>query len=143
MTDSVRAGFQRLVGYRVERLEPGSAVIALELGEQHINRGGVTHGGVLATVMDAAMGHAGSYQGEGKPLRPAATLALSTSFLRPVKSGMIRVTARLRHAGRRVFFATAEVADGEGRVIATGQGTFAYRSRGGDDATVGAAAGDG
>jgi uncharacterized protein (TIGR00369 family) len=124
------SGFQRLVGYHVERLEPGCAVIALEIGPKHINRGGVAHGGVFATMMDAAMGHAGSYEGEGKPLRPVATLALSTSFLRPAKSGMIRVTARLRHAGRRVFFATAEVTDAEGQVVATGQGTFTYRSGG-------------
>ena len=66
--------FADLVGYRLAQWRADHAEIVLALGPQHVNRTGRLHGGVLATLIDAACGYAGTFAVEGRP-RHALTLA--------------------------------------------------------------------
>jgi uncharacterized protein (TIGR00369 family) len=124
--DSELSGYARLIGYRLTRWEPDFAEIALELGRQHENRGGIAHGGVLATLIDTACGFAGCWAPEGES-RAAVTLSLTTQFLAPAKSGRLIATGRRVGGGRGIFFATAEVRDADGALLARGEGVFRYR----------------
>jgi uncharacterized protein (TIGR00369 family) len=124
--DSELSGYARLIGYRLTRWEPDFAEIALELGSQHENRGGIAHGGVLATLIDTACGFAGCWAPKGES-RAAVTLSLTTQFLAPAKSGRLIATGRRVGGGRGIFFATAEVRDADGALLARGEGVFRYR----------------
>ena len=126
---SFQSGFRQLVGYEVETIEEGAAILVLELDDRHLNRTGITHGGVISTLIDAAMGYAGCYAEGEAALRRAATLSFTTSFLRPTKTGKIRARATVKPGGRQIFFATAEVHDEAGHLVAIGEGTYKYRSR--------------
>ncbi|MDF2764696.1 MAG: protein involved in aromatic compounds catabolism [Rhodospirillales bacterium] len=124
--ESELSGYARLIGYRLSRWEPDFAEIVLELGSQHENRGGIAHGGVLATLIDTACGFAGCWAPPGQT-RAAVTLSLTTQFLAPAKSGRLIATGRRVGGGRSIFFATAEVRDAEGTLLARGEGVFRYR----------------
>jgi len=125
--ESELSGFARLIGYRLVRWELDYAEVAMELGSQHLNRGGVAHGGALTSLIDTACGFAGCWAPPGES-RAAVTLSLTTSFLAPAKSGRLLATARKTGGGRGVFFASAEIRDDADVLIAHGDGVFRYRN---------------
>ena len=45
-------GFAQLVGYRLDEWELDYAEVDLDLERRHLNRTGVLHGGVIATLID-------------------------------------------------------------------------------------------
>ena len=124
--ESELSGYAKLIGYRLVRWEPDFAEIVLDLGPEHHNRGHVAHGGVLATLIDTACGFAGCWAPPGES-RAAVTLSMTTQFLAAAKSGRLIATGRRVGGGRGVFFATAEIRDADGAVVARGEGVFRYR----------------
>ena len=48
-------GFHNLLGYRQVSWEEDKAVIALDLKPEHLNMGGVIHGGVLSSLLDIVL----------------------------------------------------------------------------------------
>ncbi len=121
--------FAETIGYRLTAWREHAAEISLEVDARHMNRSGRLHGGVLATVIDAACGFAGCYQAPPGQGRRALTLSLTTQYLRPVADGTrLTATATRSGGGRTIFFSSCEVRDAEGRLVATGSGTFKYRS---------------
>ncbi len=93
-----------------------------------INRSGRLHGGVLATVIDAACGFAGCYEAPPGRGRRAMTLSLNTQYIGPVPLGTrLTASARRTGGGHRIFFSTCEVRDRDGRLVATGSATYRYR----------------
>lgn len=124
--DSELSGFARLIGYRLVRWELDYAEVVLELGSQHLNRGGVAHGGALTSLIDTSCGFAGCWAPPGES-RAAVTLSLTTSFIAPAKVGRLTAIAHKTGGGRGVFFASAEIRDSDGALIAHGDGVFRYR----------------
>ena len=121
--------FADLIGYRLTAWSEGAAEITFETDDRHMNRAGRLHGGALATVIDATCGFAGCYQAPPGQGRRALTLSLTTQFLRPVAAGTrLTATAERTGGGRTIFFSSCEVRDPEGCLVATGSGTFKYRS---------------
>jgi len=126
-------GFGKLVGYRLTRWRPDEAELELALEPRHLNRSDVPHGGVIATLIDTACGFAGCYSTEPGRRRRAVTLALNTSFIGQAEANTTLIAkARRTGGGQTVFFARCDLVDGQGRLIATGEGTFKYL-RGTDD----------
>jgi acyl-CoA thioesterase len=82
---------------------------------------GGLHGGVTATLIDAAIGIAvfGHYGG-----RRATTVELKVNYHRPVTHGVVRARARIVKPGKTLVFGTAEVTDSEGRLVASGSATY-------------------
>ncbi len=120
--------FADLIGYRLTAWREGEAEIGLEVDACHMNRSGRLHGGVLATVIDAACGFAGCYEAPPGQGRRAMTLSLTAQYIGPVPAGT-RLTASARRGGggRRIFFSTCEVRDQDGRLVATGSASYRYR----------------
>jgi acyl-coenzyme A thioesterase PaaI-like protein len=54
-------------------------------------------------------------------------LSLTTSFLAPARSGRLTAIGRRIGGGRNIFFATAEISDEQGTLLAHGEGVFRYR----------------
>ncbi len=49
-------GFTKLVGVEPALMDDGRAVFIVGLGPDHLNPNGVTHGGIVYTLADTAMG---------------------------------------------------------------------------------------
>lgn len=129
MTGEGPTGFQRAMAYRLAEWREGEAVLEMEIAEQHRNRVGVVHGGVLAALIDTACGFCGSYTDTPGEQRGVATLSLTTSFTAPARDGVLRTIGKKRGGGRNTFFASAEVFDSQGVMVAFGEGTFRYRTK--------------
>jgi len=128
-----RSGFADLLDYRLVRWEQGLAEIALTVDRRHLNRSGVLHGGVTATLLDAACGYAGTFIGLPGRRRRAFTLSLNTQYIGFVQSGAaLLCRARMTGRGRAVFFAAGEIFDESDRVVARGDAVYKYRGRSGD-----------
>jgi uncharacterized protein (TIGR00369 family) len=124
-------GFSQLLDYRLLVWRPDHAEVVLEIVPKHLNRSGVLHGGVVAALIDTACGYAGVHEIEPGKVRRAVTLSMTVSFLKQAGLGAV-LTARARRTGggRNIFFSRCEVADGDARLVATGEGTYRYRQGG-------------
>ena len=120
------SGFRRLIGLETKELQDGYARMELVVGPEHLNSGGTLHGGLLATMIDHAGGIAGCYCAASNRSRKAVTLSLTTSFLAAVSGGTVTATGRKRSSGRRIFAATTEITDEDGRLLAIGEATYRY-----------------
>ena len=121
--------YQRLIGFHITDWSDGFCRVELPLREDHGNRYGLPHGGGHATLLDTAMGFAGSWTGTDER-RMAMTLALTLQYLSRPKGQLMIATGRKTGGGRSTFFAEGEVVDETGELIAKATGTFRYRSAG-------------
>ncbi|MGY1640928.1 PaaI family thioesterase [Geodermatophilus sp. SYSU D00703] len=119
-------GFAERLGAEVTGTEDGGARIAFEVGEEHLNPAGTLHGGVVATLVDTAMGQAvRTTTGEGEV---PATSQLTVTYLRPGKPGPLSVSAAVRTRGEHLTVCEADV-EQDGAAIAHAVATFALLSR--------------
>jgi uncharacterized protein (TIGR00369 family) len=124
MSDS--GGFAARLGVDVEQADDGSARIRFEAREEHLNPAGTLHGGVLATLVDTAMGTAvRSATGDGDV---PATSQLTVTYLRPGKPGELVVTARVRTKGEHLTVCEADV-EQDDRELVHAVATFALLHR--------------
>ena len=117
-----RGGFAGRLGVVVEQADDGSAQLAFEATDEHLNPAGTVHGGVLATLVDTAMGTAvrSTTGDEDVP----ATSQLTVTYLRPGKPGRLEVTARVRTRGEHLTVCEADIEQG-GRSLVHAVATFA------------------
>ena len=115
-------GFAERLGARVEAADDGSARMRFTALEEHLNQAGTLHGGVLATLVDTAMGAAvRSATGEGDV---PATSQLTVTYLRPGQPGPLEVTATVRTRGEHLTVCEAEV-EQDDRSLVHAVATFA------------------
>jgi uncharacterized protein (TIGR00369 family) len=107
-----------LLGMHLDEVEPGRAVFSMLSEEVHENPMGTMHGGIVATLVDTAMGCALSSQ------LPAVdgftTLELKTNFVRAITpaTGRIYAEGSVIHSGGRVATTEARVLDADGTLYA-------------------------
>jgi uncharacterized protein (TIGR00369 family) len=111
------------LGFALVEVGDGTAVFEVTPAEYHYNPIGVVHGGLLATVLDSAMGcsvHSTIRQGAAY-----TTLELKVNYVRPAtqRSGPLRCEARVLHRGKRSATAEGRVVDRDGRLYAHGTTT--------------------
>jgi uncharacterized protein (TIGR00369 family) len=115
-------GFAGRLGVVVERVDEGTAFLGFDAAEDHLNPAGTVHGGVLATLVDTAMGTAvRSMTGDGDV---PATSQLTVTYLRPGKPGRLEVIARVRTRGEHLTVCEADV-EQDGRSLVHAVATFA------------------
>ncbi len=120
-----RSALMDLIGGELDSWEEGRVVMSIKLEDQHMNPGGVLHGGVLTTLMDEATAHAiAIVRGLEAPL---ATVDMNVSFLAAARPGdELECEARTLRIGSSVAFAEAEVRRrGRGDLVAKGRFTYA------------------
>ncbi len=108
-----------LLGARLESVEPGKAVFSLEPAEFHYNPIGVVHGGILATMLDSAVGcaiHSALPAGIAY-----TTLELKVNYLRAttIRTGRITAAGEAIHVGRQSAVAEGRICDPAGKLVAT------------------------
>lgn len=100
----------------------GKARAQLEVQDRHLNPAGAVHGGVMATLVDVAMGAAvRSMIGDGDT---AATTQLTLAYLRPGRPGTLSVHAHVGKQGEHILVCAAEV-EQDGQQLIEALATFA------------------
>jgi uncharacterized protein (TIGR00369 family) len=110
----------RHLDQRLVAVGPGSSRLSMPLAAYQ-NVFGVTHGGVLAVLLDSAMAVA-ARGALGLDTR-LATIEFKVSFLAPAPPEEATAEGRLVHATKRIAFTEAEARAADGRLVATASGT--------------------
>jgi uncharacterized protein (TIGR00369 family) len=125
-TQGKPSGFRLLLGYRVVEWRENFAAIEMDLEPKHMNGLGIVHGGVYATLLDAAQGHAVTFCPDPARTRICVTISLTTSFLSPAREGRVRAEGRCIGIHDRVATAQADMFDAAGTLLASAQASFRY-----------------
>jgi len=114
--------FSVLLGTELEVLEPGTAVLTLEVREELKQQHGLVHGGVLSYLADNALTYAG-----GSVLGDSVTSEFKINYLRPAIGRKLVAKAIVLSSGRNQAVCQCNVVavgdDGE-RIVAVAQGTI-------------------
>jgi uncharacterized protein (TIGR00369 family) len=120
--------FRQLLGYRTLQWSEGYAEIGVDVGPQHRNNLGKAHGGLYATLLDAALGHSVTFCPVAGHARYAVTTSLTTTFLASADEGaQLIAMGRLYAVTGRLAACSGEVRDTAGTLYALGQATFLYQ----------------
>lgn len=117
-------GTQSLIGYVLDVGDRAGAVCWLDLDDRHLNRQGILHGGLAATLLDSAMGATGSLTVDATGRHPFTTLSLTVSYLAPGLPGRVTATGRVTGGGRATLFIEGALRHENGTLIATATGVF-------------------
>jgi uncharacterized protein (TIGR00369 family) len=108
-----------LLGMAIERIDQGEVAFGLDVGEHLYNPIGSVHGGILATLLDSAMGcavHSTLPAG-----RAYTTVELKVNFVKSLTVDTPKVTA----VGK-VISSGCRVATASGRIVGPGRTLFAH-----------------
>jgi uncharacterized protein (TIGR00369 family) len=118
------------LGYRAVEQDAGLSVIEWEATPEycfHDSSGPILHGGLVATLLDTAMGGAcWSVMEEGENF---LTADLRVEFMRAARPGTLRAEGRVVERMRRVAFCSGELYDPDGVMLASSRCTQIVRSR--------------
>jgi uncharacterized protein (TIGR00369 family) len=112
------------LGKKVLEIDPkrGYVKASYFAGENFVNRGGRIYGGFLAAMLDGLCGHA--VRSTTPTPVPQVTLELKTSFLGRADMGALIGEGWVRHRGKSIAFAEAELRREDGELVARASGTF-------------------
>jgi uncharacterized protein (TIGR00369 family) len=115
-----------LLGFELDAVERGRAVVRMNAGPRHRQVHGVVHGGILAALADTASGIA-AYTAV-PPGTAIATVELKINYLEAVPGGRIRAEAQVLRAGRNFVVVECEIFDQNAKLAAKALLTFGAAS---------------
>jgi acyl-CoA thioesterase len=119
VTDDERIGpgpFAEMLGFRVLQADETGSLVEADPRPEHLNGGGIVHGGYLSALLDSATGWA--VHARVPPGVAAPHIQLTVQYVRAAVAGTTLVCrGRCVTAGRRVAAAEAEITQGD-RLIA-------------------------
>lgn len=113
------SGLAMLLGMETALVEDGRVVFTFEASDRLANLFGTVHGGIVATVLDSAMGMAALTVAPAGAATTTATLEVK--YVRPIATdaGVLRAEGVVVHAGRRVVTAEGRLVGPDERLLAT------------------------
>ena len=97
-----------------------SYICEFSLGSSFVGPPGHAHGGIIATILDEAMGKANKLKS-----KVALTRRMQVEYLRPVPLGQpLVVEGRVLRTRDRVLYNRGELRNAKGEVLARSRGTF-------------------
>ena len=113
-------GFNNALGLQFTKAVPDEYVAEIEITDRHLQPYGLVHGGVYAGMIETlcSTGAALTVWGENKT---TVGLENNTSFLKAVRGGRLRCTARPLLLGKRTHVWEAGIHDDQGRLVASGR----------------------
>jgi uncharacterized protein (TIGR00369 family) len=106
----------RFLGFSLEAVDKGWAVMRLKAGTHHKQIHGVVHGGILAALADT-VGAMASYTVVSKGTA-IATIEMKINYLEPVPVGRVRAEAQVLRAGRNFVVTECDVFSPKGKLAA-------------------------
>jgi acyl-CoA thioesterase len=114
--------FSVLVGFDVERLYEGGAVLSMTVEDHHRQIHNVVHGGVIAALADTAAAIAAyTVAPQGVEL---ATIELKINYLLPIAEGKVEAEGKVLRAGRNFMVVECDVRNHQGALAAKALMTF-------------------
>jgi len=114
--------FAKLLGIKLDSVEPGDATLSLQIRDDFKQNAGVVHGGVIASLIDSATAFAII------PLlnhdERTTTVDLTISYLRPLTAGSMVARGKVLRAGTRLIVVSAELFDDGRNLAATALRTY-------------------
>ncbi len=96
------------------------SMLRMTVQDDHLNNGGVMHGGVMATLMDSTCGTTAVFGYKG-----GATASLTINYLAPVHLGdVLTCTAILKKRTHTLAFVDAQTINQDGELVATATSVF-------------------
>jgi uncharacterized protein (TIGR00369 family) len=114
--------FNRLLGVRVARTHRDGITVECKIQKCFLNSARVVHGGVCASLADAAVGIALHRHLGGS--RPITTVELKINYFRPVKEGRILARCHLLRVGSTLCIGRVDITDERSRAIGTALVTY-------------------
>jgi uncharacterized protein (TIGR00369 family) len=114
--------FNKLIGVRVVRRHADGVTIECGTRDDLRNSAGVVHGGVAATLADAAIGIALASHFDGR--RPCTTTDLKINYLSAVAQGKIIARSHLLRVGKKLCVGRVDITDGQGKLVAVAIVTY-------------------
>src|SRR3546814_17812777 len=115
-------GFRKWLGLNYREMADGHAVVSIELDE---DKRDVAHGGIVASLIDVAMGTAAGGGNYDTRRRLVVTLELKVNYLAPATGGTLIATAAVVRAGSRTADRTSVVA-GKGVAVRLDNGGWRF-----------------
>jgi 1,4-dihydroxy-2-naphthoyl-CoA hydrolase len=108
--------FSERLGVTLERAAAGNVTGTLAWSEERCTSGGILHGGALMTLADSVAAVCAFLNlPDGAT---TATIESKTNFLRGVRSGLVRATAKPVHVGSRTIVVQTDLVDDQDRAVA-------------------------
>jgi uncharacterized protein (TIGR00369 family) len=111
-----------LLSMKLQDVGIGYSVLEIDLAKKHIQPFGMVHGGVFASIIDAAAFWS-IYFGLEDQRAGLTTVDLKLNYLAPAASGKLIARGRQIKLGKTLGYADAEVTDETGKVLAHGSST--------------------
>ncbi|MGE3245995.1 MAG: PaaI family thioesterase [Beijerinckiaceae bacterium] len=124
--EGVSFPFLELCGITRPQLGGGHCIAVVEPHPKILNSLGIAHGGLVATLADAAMG--GAARSALAAQNTVVTVTMQTSYFAPAK-GRLEAEAHVVKRTRALVFAECEVRNGAGDAVARSSGVFRVLDR--------------
>jgi uncharacterized protein (TIGR00369 family) len=118
-----RSPYFKLLSMKLRDVGIGFSVVEIDLARKHLQPFGFVHGGVFASIIDAAAFWA-IYYGIRNQDAGATTVDLKLNYLAPAASGKLIARGRQIKLGKTLGYAEAEVCDESGNILAHGTSTI-------------------
>jgi len=119
-------GLLMTLGFQFDERYEGGIEGYLDVSPDHVNRAGLVHGGIYATMLDAVTSGAGMYCPHPGRIRVAVTLSLTVNYTGQCRTGRLRAKGWVTRQGRSVYYSAGEVRYEAGELMAHAVGTFKY-----------------
>ena len=118
------SGICGTLGIQLGEFGNGKCTVMATVNAEHLNAGGVAHGGLAATMLDTALGAA--LVSTLLKQEWCATAQLDISFLNAAIVGMnLIASGEIIRRGQNLAHLSGELVDESGKLIATAKGTWA------------------
>jgi acyl-CoA thioesterase len=127
---AARNRFWQYVGIQVDEAGEGWAKLSVRVRDELRNAAGApVHGGVHATLVDAAVGAAlGTLSAASEGGVNQSTVDLNVTFVAAARGDVLFAEGRIVKRGRSIAFGETRVTDAEGTLVALGRATYVILS---------------
>jgi uncharacterized protein (TIGR00369 family) len=119
-----RHQFNHLLGLELVRTHRDGLTIQVKLRDELMNSAGSLHGGVTASVADAAVGSALMYHCGRE--RRFTTVELKVNYFRPVTEGRLVARSRLLRVGSNIAVGQVDLSDAKRRSVGVAIVTYMF-----------------
>ena len=113
----------KLLSMKIGDAGLGFSLLEIDLAQKHLQPFGFVHGGVFASIIDAAAFWALFYEIEDQNAS-ATSVDLKLNYLAPAASGKLIAKGRRIKLGKTLGYADATVTDEHGKLLAHGTSTL-------------------
>lgn len=119
-----RIPFNSLLGIQISREHADGVTLYCKVKPELLNSNGVLHGGVSASIADAAVGVAIQHRFEGK--RAITTVELKVNYFRPVAEGTLFARAKLVRLGATLCIGQVDLTDSKKNLVGIAIVTYLF-----------------